>query len=169
MRRRSAIGTIIGKELAAYFNSPIAYIFLFVFVALIGFLYMSQFFLIARVDMRAVFSLLPVILCVFLPAVTMRLWAEEQQAGTHELLLTLPIKAHELVLGKFLASFLFFLVGLAGTATIPLMLALLGRPDYGPIIGGYLGGACLGAFFLAVGMFVSGFCRDQVVASSWGC
>jgi ABC-type uncharacterized transport system involved in gliding motility auxiliary subunit/ABC-type transport system involved in multi-copper enzyme maturation permease subunit len=156
--------TIIRKELASYFNSPIAYIFLFVFVALLGFLFMSQFFLVSRADMRVLFQFLPIIACVFLPAVTMRLWAEEKQGGTYELLLTFPMRPHELVLGKFAASLLFYLAGLAATMTIPVMLLAVGRPDAGPIIGGYVGAACLGAFFLAVGLFVSGLCRDQIIA-----
>lgn len=155
---------MVWKELAAYFNSPIAYIFLFVFVSLLGFLFMSQFFLVSRADMRVFFQFLPVILCVFLPSVTMRLWAEERQGATYELLLTLPMTPHELVLGKFIASVLFYLVALAATAPIPIMLVILGHPDLGPIIGGYLGAACLGALFLAIGLFVSGLCRDQIVA-----
>jgi ABC-type uncharacterized transport system involved in gliding motility auxiliary subunit/ABC-type transport system involved in multi-copper enzyme maturation permease subunit len=163
MIRRGAL-TLIRKELAAYFNSPIAYIFLFVFVALLGFLYTSQFFLVARADLRVLFNFLPVILCAFLPAVAMRLWAEEKAAGTYELLLTLPLRPRELVLGKFVASFLFYLTALAATATIPVMLAAIGRPDPGPIVGGYLGTACLGALFLAIGLFISGLCHDQIVA-----
>lgn len=164
MMRLRAILTIIRKELAAYFNSPIAYIFLFVFVALLGFLFMSQFFLVSRADMRIFFQFLPLILCVFLPAATMRLWAEEKQGGTFELLLTFPMRPHELVLGKFLASLIFYLAALAATITIPVMLLAVGKPDFGEIFGGYLGAACLGAFFLAVGLFVSGLCRDQIIA-----
>ena len=164
MIRLRAILTIIRKELTAYFNSPIAYIFLFVFVALLGFLFMSQFFLVSRADMRVFFQFLPLILCVFLPAVTMRLWAEEKQGGTYELLLTFPMRPQELVLGKFAASFIFYLAALVATMTIPLMLLAIGRPDVGSIVGGYLGAACLGGFFLAVGLFVSGLCRDQIVA-----
>ena len=164
MNRLTNTLTIIRKELGAYFNSPIAYIFLVIFAALLGFLFMSQFFLIALADMRMFFQFLPIVLCVFLPAVTMRLWAEERQGGTYELLLTLPMRAHELVLGKFLASLLFYLLALTATMTIPLMLLIVGRPDAGQIVGGYVGAACLGALFLSIGMFVSGLCRDQIVA-----
>ncbi|MBI4598188.1 MAG: Gldg family protein [Candidatus Omnitrophica bacterium] len=160
----SRLVTLIRKELAAYFNSPIAYIFLVVFASLVGFLFMSQFFLASRADMRAFFQVLPVILCVFLPAVTMRLWAEEKQGNTYELLLTLPMPPHQLVLGKFLASLIFYVLALLSTLPIPIMLHMIGKPDLGPIIGGYLGAICLGAFFLAVGMFLSGLCRDQIVA-----
>ncbi len=156
--------TITRREGAAYFNSAIAYIFATVFVLLNGGLYMAQFFLIGRADMRPFFSLLPFLLAVFIPAVSMRLWAEERRGNTLEMLLTFPMQTHELVLGKFLAALLFYLAALAGTLSIPVMLAVLGRPDAGAILGGYLGAVLIGAFFLAVGIFVSGFLRDQITA-----
>ena len=155
---------IIRRELASYFNSPIAYIFLFVFLGLTGFLFMTQFFLVALADMRAFFNILPMILAVFLPAVAMRLWAEEKKGNTYEMLLTFPMRPHDLVLGKFLASVLFYGTALLATVPIPIMLSIVGHPDPGPIVGGYLGAALLGAFFLAIGIFVSGLCRDQIVA-----
>ena len=156
--------TVFRREAAAYFNSAIAYIFIIVFVLLNGGLFMTQFFLIGRADMRPFFGTLPYILAVFLPAVTMRLWAEERKGNTLELLLTFPMGTHELVLGKFLASFLFYLTALAATLPIPIMLRVLGHPDPGTMMGGYLGSALLGAFFLAIGIFISGLCRDQIVA-----
>ncbi|MBI4711088.1 MAG: Gldg family protein, partial [Candidatus Omnitrophica bacterium] len=104
------------------------------------------------------------LLSVFLPAVSMRLWAEEKRGNTQELLLTFPMQSHELVLGKFFASFLFYLITLACTFPIPTMLVVLGRPDIGAILSGYIGAAFLGGFFLAIGMLVSGFYRDQIVA-----
>lgn len=156
--------TLFRKEIASYFNSAIAYIFIIVFVLLNAGLFMSNFFLIGQATMRPFFAILPFLLAVFLPAVTMRLWAEEKRGNTLELLLTFPMKTEELVVGKFLASFGFYLVALAATVAIPLMLMLVGRPDYGAILGGYVGAALLGALFLAVGIFISGFCRDQIVA-----
>lgn len=156
--------TIFKRETAAYFNAAIAYIFILVFVILNGGLFMTQFFVADRADMRPFFATLPFTLSVFLPAVTMRLWAEEKRGNTLELLLTFPMKTHELVIGKFLASFLFYLASLAATLTIPLMLGIVSRPDMGMIFGGYLGAALLGAFYLAVGIFISGLCRDQIVA-----
>ncbi len=161
---RTNFSTILKRELEAYFNSAIAYIFIIIFVLINGGLYMTQFFLIGRADMRPFFSLLPFLLAVFLPAVTMRLWAEERKGNTLELLLTFPMTTGELVVGKFIASFVFYLAALAGTFTIPVMLAILGRPDMGAIWGGYLGAALLGAFFLSLGLFISGLCRDQIVA-----
>ena len=127
-------------------------------------LYMSNFFLGGRLEMRSFFALLPMVLVVFIPAVTMRLWAEEKKLGTMELLMTLPMPSWQIVLGKFLAALAFLAIALAGTVSIPVMLAMLGKPDLGPIIGGYVGSLFLGAFFLSVGMFVSGLCRDQIVA-----
>lgn len=156
--------TIVRRELAAYFNSPIAYVFLFVFLVLNGFLFMTQFFLAGNADMRPFFSMLPIVLCVFLPAISMRLWAEEKQGNTYEMLLTFPMRPHDLVIGKFAASLLFYLVALAATLPIPIMLAAVGSPDPGVILGGYLGAACAGSLFLAIGLFISGLCRDQIVA-----
>jgi ABC-type uncharacterized transport system involved in gliding motility auxiliary subunit len=155
---------ILSREMAAYFNSAIAYIFMIIFTLLNGGLFMTQFFLSGRADMRALFYTLPFFLSVFLPAVSMRLWAEEKRGNTQELLLTFPLAPQELVLGKFLASFLFYLLTLACTLPIPVMLAVLGRPDMGVIVSGYIGAALLGGFFLAIGTLVSGFCRDQIVA-----
>jgi ABC-2 type transport system permease protein len=156
--------TIFRRELAAYFISPLGYIFIIVFLMLSVGLFMTPFFTVLNADMRAFFTTLPIILCIFLPAVTMRLWAEERKQNTWEMLLTFPMRSHELVLGKFLAGLVFFLLALAGTLTIPLMLAWLGNPDPGPIIGAYLGTILLGAFFLALGLFISGMCNDQIVA-----
>ncbi|MBI1978163.1 MAG: Gldg family protein, partial [Candidatus Omnitrophica bacterium] len=164
MMRLGNLLTILKRELAAYFNSAIAYIFIIVFVLLNGGLYMTQFFLIGRADMRPFFGTLPLVLSVFLPAITMRLWAEEKKGNTLELLLTFPMQTHELVLGKFLASLIFYLVSLVCTLVIPIMLKFLGSPDIGAIVAAYVGSILLGSFFLAVGIFVSGFARDQIVA-----
>ncbi len=164
MKKHSNLLIILNRELAAYFNSAIAYIFMVIFTLLNGGLFMTQFFLVGRVDMRAFFYTLPFFLSVFLPAVSMRLWAEEKRGNTQELLLTFPMRAHELVLGKFFASFLFYLITLACTFPIPVMLAALGRPDIGAILSGYIGAAFLGGFFLGVGTLVSGFYRDQIAA-----
>ncbi len=156
--------TITKRELSAYFNSAIAYIFIIVFIFISVGLYITEFFLAGRADMRSFFNSLPVVLCVFLPAVTMRLWAEDRRGNTLELLLTFPMKTHELVLGKYAASLIFYLLSLMTTLTIPVMLAFLGKPDFGPIMGSYLGSLFLGSFLLALGIFISGICRDQIVA-----
>ncbi len=156
--------TIFRRDLGAYFKSPIGYIFIIVFLLISVGLYMTTFFAYPVADMRQYFSNLPLLLCVFVPAVTMRVWAEERKENTWEMLLTFPMRASELVLGKFLACLAFFLITLCATVTVPLMLAVLGSPDFGVIFGGYLGTFLLGAFFLAIGIFVSGLCKDQIVA-----
>ncbi|HOE65927.1 MAG TPA: Gldg family protein [Candidatus Hydrogenedentes bacterium] len=156
--------TVVRRDLSAYFTSPIGYIFMIVFLLMSVGLYITSFFTFPVADMRAFFGNLPVLLCVFIPAVTMRVWAEERKENTWELLLTFPMKAHELVLGKFLAVFAFYAMSTAATATVPVMLAALGNPDSGAILCGYLGTLLLGAFFLAIGIFFSGLCKDQIVA-----
>ena len=158
------IMTIMRRDLGAYFTSPIGYMYMVVFLLISVGLYITSFFTFPVADMRAYFSNLPIMLCVFIPAVTMRVWAEERKENTWELLLTFPMTATELVLGKFLSCVTFFTLTLAGTITIPVMLIWLGNPDDGALFGAYFGTMLLGAFFLALGIFVSGFCRDQIVA-----
>ncbi|MCL4692019.1 MAG: Gldg family protein, partial [Candidatus Hydrogenedentes bacterium] len=158
------VRTILRRDLGAYFTSPIGYIFIMVFITISVGLYITSFFTFPVADMRSYFGNLPLLMCVFIPAVTMRVWAEERKENTWEMLLTFPMKSWELVIGKFLATFIFFLITLAGTLTVPIMLAVLGNPDPGAIFGGYLGTILLGAFFLSIGIFFSGFCRDQIVA-----
>jgi len=164
MGTKSNSTSIFIRELFSYFNSPIAYIFIVVFVLLINGMYMSQFFISGNADMRYFFSLIPLILCVFIPAITMRLWAEEKRGNTFELLLTFPMETYKLVLGKYSASLVFYTLTLAGTMFIPIMLLALGKPDMGTIVGGYLGAFFTGAFFLSVGIFISGLCKDQIVS-----
>ena len=156
--------TIVRRELNAYYTSAIAYIAIIVFLSLTLGLYMAPFFTVLSADMRVFFTILPIVLCVFLPAVSMRLWAEERRQNTWELLLTFPMRAYELVLGKFFASLIFYLSALAGTVVLPVMLHWLGQPDFGPILGAYFGSLLLGVFFLSLGGFISALCRDQIVA-----
>ena len=160
----SNIKTIFNREFAAYFNAPIAYIFIIVFMAVNSGLYMTSFFLAGTADMRGFFALLPITLIIFIPAITMRLWSEDSKGGTIALLQSFPITSYQLVVGKFLASFLFYLITLAGTIVIPIMIMFLGNPDLGPIIGGYFGAALLGAFYLSIGLFVSSLFKDQIIA-----
>jgi ABC-type uncharacterized transport system involved in gliding motility auxiliary subunit len=156
--------TIFRRECGAYFNSPIAAIFVIVFIVFNNGLFMLQFFQIGKADMRLFFNALPFILSVFIAAISMRLWAEDRKGHTFELLLTFPMRPHELVLGKYLAGLAFFAFALATTATIPLMIQMVGRADPGPILGGYLGAFLLGGLYLAVGIFISGLATDQIVA-----
>jgi ABC-type transport system involved in multi-copper enzyme maturation permease subunit len=158
------IGVIFRREMGAYFNSPIAYIFIIVFLALTAGFYVNGFFLAGTADMRDFFDSLPLFLIFFIPALTMRLWAEEQRLGTFELLMTLPMRPLSIVLGKYLASLAFYGIALACTFTIPITLAWIGDPDLGAIFCGYLGAFFLGALYLAIGICVSGFFRDQIAA-----
>jgi ABC-type transport system involved in multi-copper enzyme maturation permease subunit len=125
---------------------------------------MNAFFLKGIVEMESYFIPLPYIMIFFLPALSMRLWSEERRDNTYELLMTLPIKTYKVVLGKFWASFIFFAIILLGTLPIVIMLAILGEPDYGRIVASYLGTLFLGAFYLCIGIFLSGITKDQIVA-----
>ncbi len=155
---------VFKRETAAYFDSSVATIFLLIFSALAGGLFMTTFFLVNQAEMRFFFDLLPWLLCIFLSAVTMRAWAEDRRGNTLELLLTFPMKTSSLVAGKFFAALFFYVIALATTFLIPVMLFTLGSPDLGQMAAAYAGALCLGAFFLAGGFFISGFCRDQIVA-----
>jgi len=158
------VRVIFARELEAYFDSAIAYIFAVVFLVLTCGIFMNEFFLTSVAEMDAYFGLLPLMMILFLPAVSMRLWAEDRKDNTYELLMTLPVRRIHVILGKYAASFLFFLVTLAGTLPIAVMLVILGEPDLGKIAASYLGAFFLGGLYIAVGMFLSGLTRDQIVA-----
>ncbi len=160
----SGLSTIFRRELRAYLDSPIGFVFLLVFSVITCSLFTGSFFLAERADLRGLFGLFPQVMVVFVPAITMRLWAEDHRQGTSELLLTLPIPARWVVLGKFLAGVAFLTLALATTLPAVVSVSLLGDLDPGPVVGGYLGALVLGCFYLALGLFASGLCRDQVVA-----
>ena len=155
---------VFKKEFRSYFNSPIAYIFITAFLVFSGWLFFRGFFLIGQATMRPFFSILPWEFLFFVPAVTMRLWAEEKKMGTMELLMTLPLNDSEIVIGKFLASFLFLTITVLLTFTFPLTLYYLGQPDLGPILGGYIGALLMGAAYLSIGLFISSLTENQIVA-----
>lgn len=157
---------VFKKELKGYFNGPIAYIVVVFFLEFgtIWFLYVQQFLYQNVASMQGFFSLVPMLYVMVLPALTMRVWAEERRQGTDEVLLTLPITETAVVLGKFFASF--FVVLLIAFLTLPLTLALLPLGDFqtGPLIGQYVGILLLGASGVAVGQFISGFASNQISA-----
>ena len=155
---------VLSRELEAYFDSPIAYIYTAVFLVLSCTTFMNSFFLDGIVDMSPYFEILPLLLIPFVPAITMRAWAEEHAQHTFELLMTLPLHSFQTVLGKYLAALCFYALVLAGSLPIVVMLIFLGEPDLGQIIASYLGALLLGALFLAFGLFASGLTRDQIVA-----
>ncbi len=158
------VQTIFRREFAAYFNSPIAYIFIIVFLVLNCGLFMTPFFLAGQADMRDFFGNLPLFLIFFIPALTMRLWAEDRKSGTFELLMTLPMRSSEVMLGKFAAAMVFYLVALAGTLPVVIMINALGNPDGGAIFSGYIGAVLVGGLYMAAGMFASSLMRDQISA-----
>ena len=160
----SGVRIIISRELEAYFDSPIAYVYSAVFLVLSSAMFMNSFFLAAVVDMSAYFEVLPYLLIPFVAAITMRTWSEERAQGTLELLLTLPLRPFQVVLGKYLAALCFYAFILLGSMPIVIMLIWLGDPDGGLILCSYLGALFLGAFFLAFGLFASCLSRDQIVA-----
>ncbi|HEY6866129.1 MAG TPA: ABC transporter permease [Candidatus Eisenbacteria bacterium] len=162
----SRIPAVAARELRAYFNSAIAYVFLTVFAgaALFTFFNVGAFFARGVADLRGLFGPLPLLMILLVPALTMRLWAEEQKQGTLEVLLTLPVRDHELVLGKFLASWALLACGLLLTLVLPVTAGALGRLDLGPVLGGYLGALLLGGAYLAVGQFLSASTENQILA-----
>ena len=123
------IAAIFKKEFRSYFNSPIAYIFITFFLALSAWFFFRGFFLVGQAVMRGFFSWVPWIFLLFIPAVTMKLWAEEKKIGTVEILMTLPIKDYEVVLGKYLAGFCLLGVTILLSLSIPITVAYLGEPD----------------------------------------
>jgi ABC-2 type transport system permease protein len=155
---------IFARELAASFDTKIAYVYTVSFVLLANAIFMNDFFLVGTVDMSRYFELLPLLLPFFLPAITMRLWAEERKQRTIELLLTLPIAREQAILGKYLAAYALYALLLLGSLPIVVMLCVLGDPDLGRIAAGYVGLGLLGAQFLAFGGFFSALTADQVVA-----
>ncbi|MDR0330570.1 MAG: ABC transporter permease [Chitinispirillales bacterium] len=160
----NTVAAIFKKEFASYFISPIAYVFIIVFLVGTNFMYFQPFFLINQADMRNYFGLLPWVFLFFVPAITMRGWAEEKKSKTMELLLTWPVSDTEVVLGKFLASLAFLATAVALSATIPITLFIIGNPDPGPIVGGYAGALLMGAAYLAIGLWVSSHTENQIVA-----
>jgi ABC-2 type transport system permease protein len=160
------IGAIFRRELAGYFVTPVAYVFLVIFLALVGALtfYFGNFYERGQADLGPFFGLHPWLYAFLVPALAMRLWAEERDSGTIELLLTLPVTTVQAVMGKFLAAWAFTVLALALTVPMWWTVNYLGNPDNGVIVAGYLGSALMAGGFLAIGSFVSALTRSQVVA-----
>lgn len=155
---------IFNKEFKSYFVSPIAYIVISVFLIIIGWLFFSTFFLDRQANLTRFFNLLPVSFAFVVPAVTMRLFSEEINIGSYELLLTLPVTFRDIIVGKFLASVAFIGVMLIPTFAYALTAAILGKLDWGPVLGGYLGALLLGGTYSSIGILASSITRNQVVA-----
>ena len=161
-----AIRIICRRELEAYFTSPVAYVFLVIFLLLTGFFTFTAgaFFERGEASLSAFFGWHPWVYLVLVPAVGMRLWAEERRAGTIELLLTMPITTWQAILGKFLASWIFLALALVLTFPVVLTVNVLGEPDNGAIAAGYVGSLLLAGTYLALSCMTSAMTRNQVVA-----
>jgi len=161
-----AVLSIFKRELSGYFGTPIAYVFLVIFLLLSGIFtfYLGQFFERGQADLVAFFSFHPWLYLFLVPALSMRLWAEERRTGTVELLLTLPVTPWQAVLGKFLASWLFIAVALLLTMPLWVTVNYLGNPDNGVIVASYVGSLLMAGAYLAVGASVSALTRNQVIA-----
>ena len=157
---------IYKRELSAYFGTPIAYVFLAIFVFLGGIFafYIGNFFEREQADLQSFFQFHPWLYLFLIPALSMRLWAEERRAGTIELLFTLPVTMTEVVLGKFLAAWKFTAIALSLTFPLWITVNYLGDPDNGVILAGYLGSLLMAGAFLAIGSCISALTRNQVIA-----
>ncbi len=155
---------IMKRELKSYFSGPIPYIVTCLYLIITGILFFSTFFIYKRAELRQFFGYLPLILSFFVPALTMRLFSEERRVGSIETLMTLPVTELQVVAGKFLASFIGTLIMIAPTLFYVITAEIFGSPDYGPIVGGYIGAIFLCASFTAIGLFASSVTKNQIVA-----
>ncbi|NOZ00692.1 MAG: ABC transporter permease subunit [Deltaproteobacteria bacterium] len=164
---------IARREFFAYFGSPVAYIAIAVFLVLLGVVFFfkipfllpkENFFEAKEATLRPMFEWMVFLFTIFLPAISMRLLAEERKMGTIEILLTLPVTETEVVVGKLLGAMGFLGVATALTLAYPVMVGILGNPDIGPLVGGYFGVLLVGSSYLAVGLMASSWTRSQIVA-----
>ena len=159
------VGVIFRKEIGVYFNSPVAYITLVVFLLISGWFFSSSFFLINESDLRGLFNIIPTIYLFFIPAVTMGLIAREKSSGTMELLVTLPLEDWEVVMGKYLAAVALIAVGLLYTLFHFITLTFVGTNiDLGAIFSGYLGLLLVAGVYAAAGIFCSAVTGNQITA-----
>jgi ABC-2 type transport system permease protein len=152
------------REIRTYFNSPVAYIVVTVFTAITGYLFFTQLFLEKQAELRQLFGLTPFLFMFVVPAVTMRLLADEKASGTLELLSTMPVRDWEVVVGKFLAALALVATAIGLTLVFAFSVRLLGPLDRGPAIGGYLGLLLMGGAFVSIGVMCSAFTRNSIVA-----
>ena len=162
----NAITQIFKREFFGYFRAPVAYVVMVVFIiASIGMSWFpGNFFESDQASLRILFTFLPWVFLLLVPAVGMRLWAEEKRTGTWELLFTLPVSVSEAVIGKFLAGWAFISIAILCTVTMPITIAFLGDPDWGPIISGYIGSILIAGAYLSVCSLASSMSKNQVVS-----
>lgn len=161
-----ALRVVFRREFGSYFSTPLAAVFLVIFLFLCGIFTFNfgGFFERGQADLRPFFMYHPWLYLFLVPAIAMRIWAEERRLGTVELLMTLPVRMRDLVLGKFLAAWAFCALALACTLPIWLTVSYLGDPDHGVIATSYLGSLLMAGAFLAVGSCISAFTKNQVIA-----
>lgn len=162
--RLRATRALIGRELQGYFQTPVAYVVSAIFLVASALLFFSVLFLYDRADLRQFFGNLPLLLALFVPALAMRLIAEEKRRGTYEILATLPLGTAEVVIGKFVAVWITTLFMIAPTLLFALSVSALGRLDWGPVLGGYLGAILLAGAYGAIGVLASSLARSETVA-----
>jgi ABC-2 type transport system permease protein len=160
------ISALFHRELRSYFATPVAYVFIVIFLMLMGAFtfYLGGFYERGQADLRPFFDFHPWLYLFLVPAVAMRLWAEERKSGTIELLMTLPISPLQAVIGKFLAAWAFAGIALVQTFPIWITVNYLGDPDNGTILAAYIGSFLMAGGFLAIGSCVSALTRNQVIA-----
>ncbi len=161
-------GTIFRKELRSYFNSAVAYVVIVVFLAIVGWFHTSNLFLSNVASLRLMFELVPIVFLFVIPAITMRLLAEEKKTGTIELLSTKPLHDAEIVMGKFLAAWALIGFALLPTLIYYITIAAIGNIDNGPVIGGYVGLMLMAGVYVAVGLLASSLTDNQIVAFIMG-
>lgn len=155
---------IFTKELKDYFVTPIAYIVICIFLLITGWFFFATFFITDQASLRTFFAMLPLVFPFVIPAVTMRLFAEELHAGSFEMLLTMPVRLNDVIMGKFLASVAFVALMMLPTLSYAVWVSLMGDLDWGPVIGGFLGALLLGAAYSAIGILASATTRNQIIA-----
>lgn len=157
---------IFRRELRGYFSTPLAYVFIVIFLFLTGIFtfYMGSFFVRAQADLKPFFNFHPWLYLFLVPAIAMRLWAEERKSGSIELLLTLPLSTWSTVVGKFLAAWVFIIIALGLTIPMWITVSYLGQPDHGVIIASYLGSMLMAGGYLAIGACISAATKNQVIA-----
>ena len=156
---------IAKRELSSFFYSPIAYVAMFLFLVVAGYTFREDFTPGQPAALRFTFEGMVWLLVLVLPMLCMGLLAQEWASGTIETMMTAPVSETDLVVGKFLGSYFFFLVLLAPTLLFPIMLSIYANPDYGPIASGYLGLVLVGGLFIAIGLFCSSLTKSQVVSA----
>ena len=160
----SNIKYIFLKELRSFFNSPVAYVVIIVYLVFLGYFFTNDLFLSGQSSLRTVFDISEILLIFFAPAMTMRLISEEKKSGTLELLVTKPVREFEIILGKFLAAWALFFFTLLPTLCYFVTVAAIGSLDFGVVMGGYLGLMLIGGVFLAVSLFCSSLTENQIIA-----